>query len=477
MDDFIQKTPGTNTPSAQDFDLLWARFEGDPAGRAVAIAKWCFAQAPHLADIVEARILAETPECPLRFMALARLALARGAAADPTWRPKNSQPSSQRVTRPAATQERLSESLEAFYARIYRVPVAIIDERQKHPVHALLEAQEGCLRVDPELGRLAIVLHQAAPFRLWLVGRELVRQTHPAGWVSRQDLRQALEQYGIKYTQRHIRRLLLEGEGVYWNCSAKRIYLRSWKHVAARLTELAGQQNVGDIIHNRPGKREQYVPVGGSLEQWEAALYAAWFSHRECPTIARETLMQLFGRDETTLRRWEQTHLEGVVQVRHNHAQCAEYAQFWNNIPAHAETYTAVTYFQKEVWLVERIRWQIANTYLVTGIRQHSRKGQSKKVRKRVNRAVGIPAEEKRGGWLRLYFDKPEQLHARLKRYRARTWDIPRLAFYVWRGEDHRQQGVFEFDDDGFVLTRAGEAAKPAQRRWARIARHVPLEV
>lgn len=58
-----QKPSSTNAPSSQEFDHLWERLEGDPEERASAASRWCLEQAPWLADIVEARILAETPEC------------------------------------------------------------------------------------------------------------------------------------------------------------------------------------------------------------------------------------------------------------------------------------------------------------------------------------------------------------------------------------------------------------------------------
>ncbi len=466
-----QKPSITNTSSAQDFDRLWERWEGDPEGRASAASRWCLEQAPWMADVVEARVLAETPECPRRHIAVARLALARGAAADPTWRPKVAQLEPQRLTRPPAPQERLSETIEAFYERIYRVPLQIIDERQKRPLHALIESQEGCLRVDPELGRLAIVLHEVAPLRLWVVGRELVRTTNPSGKVSRQDLRQALEQYGVKYTPRHIRRVLAEGEGTYWNCDGERVFLRSWEHVATQLTRRATKDHVGDIPHNRPGRQDMLVPVAGSLEQWEAALYAAWFSNRNCPTIARETLEKLFGRDQTTLRRWEAQRLEGVLTVQRNYAQCPDVARYYDLIPSHVVGYWALVREGKRSKLVQRLRWQIANTYQVSGIRQHVHKGKAKKVRKVVNRTADMPVDSMHDGWHRLYFDPLWKLRSLLRKpRRAARLDIDvevqlPLA-YVWRGVDRYRNGVFEVNLDGHPYTHADERLGPDRRHY-----------
>ena len=83
-----------------------------------------------------------------------------------------------------------------------------------------------------------------------------------------------------------------------------------------------------------------------------------------------------------------------------------------------------------------RIRWQLPNTYLVGAIKQHHKKGQASKVRKRVNEVSEImPADERRGGWPRLYFDQPETLRKFMRKHPETE------ARYVWRGENHSQAG------------------------------------
>ena len=42
--------------------------------------------------------------------------------------------------------------------------------------------------------------------------------------------------------------------------------MRSWAHLAATLTQPALAAQIGMIERNRPGVREMYVPVAGSLE-------------------------------------------------------------------------------------------------------------------------------------------------------------------------------------------------------------------
>ena len=165
--------------------------------------------------------------------------------------------------------------------------------------------------------------------------------------------------------------------------------MRSWAHVAALLTEMALAAHIGRIERNRPGTREMYVPVAGSLEQWEAQLYAAWFAYRNNPTISRSELSHLFGRDKTTLRHWEQARLAGQLTVRHNYAQCPNVDEFFQHIPHYATSYTAWVRWKGAPRKIARIRWQLPNTYLVGAIKQHHKKGQASKVRRRVNRSDG----------------------------------------------------------------------------------------
>ena len=94
-------------------------------------------------------------------------------------------------------------------------------------------AQTACFQVDPELGRLAVVLHLAPALRLWVVIRQYVREHEGSGWIDRQSLLDALKAQGITYSARHLRRVLASGEGLFWNVTRERVYMRSWVHVAA----------------------------------------------------------------------------------------------------------------------------------------------------------------------------------------------------------------------------------------------------
>jgi hypothetical protein len=345
-------------------------------------------------------------------------------------------------------------SPEASYKAIFGTAPVILPDSEKQASECDLEPLEGFL-VDPEMARLAIVFDLAAPLRLWVFGRALSRRIDGAGWVSKQALYSGLIEHGYSHTPRHFRRLLAAGEGVFWNLSERKVFLRSWKHVAGQFSLRAQETRQGRIERNRPGVRQVYVPIDGSLQQWEAHLYAAWHAYRENPTISRSELSCLFGRDVTTLRDWEKKRLAGVLRVRKNYAQCPDWETFYNLIPHHAIDYVAGVRFRGRIRRVVRYRWQVPNTYC-SSLKQHHRRGQASKVRRRVNVSLDLPADFKRGGLPRLYHDTPE----RLRRQARRKPDLP--ARYVWRGENRHGHGIFEPNQSGFPLTYPDERLRPA---------------
>ncbi|MEO8392153.1 MAG: hypothetical protein ABI700_04090 [Chloroflexota bacterium] len=336
---------------------------------------------------------------------------------------------------------------EELYRSIFGVMPVIVQETPQ-------QAPE-TFQVDPELARLSVALHLAPALRIWVIIRQCVREQSGSGWISRDALRQALKAQQIPYTDRHLRRVLVSGEGTFWNVTRQRIYMRSWTYVAVALTGAALQEHTGRPERNRPGAREMYVPVSGSLEQWEAQLYAAWFAYRNNPTISRSELCHLFKRDKTTLRRWEATRLVGCLTVRRNYAQCPNFEAFYRYIPHYATRYAAQVRWKGAPRKIARIRWQLPNTYQAGAIKQHHKKGQASKVRRRVNALPEImPADERRGGWHRLYFDQPETLRKFVRRHPEAE------ARYVWRGENRYRHGIFEINESGFPLTHRLERAR-----------------
>ena len=171
------------------------------------------------------------------------------------------------------------------------------------PIWVVADAADRQLRSDPELGRLAVALSLAHQYRLWIIARELDRQAHGSGCVTKGQLKAKLKFYGVQYTDRQLRRLLVLGQGVFWRPDRKhrdRLYLLSWKNVCLKLMAQAEAKGI-EIGFNRPGTRQQLVDVSGSLESWQAQLYGAWIAYRagdDGLSIARETQAKLFNRSE-----------------------------------------------------------------------------------------------------------------------------------------------------------------------------------
>jgi len=323
------------------------------------------------------------------------------------------------------------------------------------------------IRIDPEIGRLAIAIKLAAPFRFWCIGRELTRNEQGSGKVSREALRTVLAQYDYEITNDHFSRIIRDGEGVFWNTDRyqENLHLRSPRSLAPLFTEMAFGENPALVLTNPSGVRDMYISVSGSHEEFEASLYAGWMAHREAPTISKQVLSTLFGRGVDTLRRWEQTRLDSTLTVRKNYAQYHVQPNQWASvIPTHAQPYLANIVKDGRYTQVTAYRWRISNTYIPHGIRQHPYLGQARKVRRKVQAVIesfscGSPASEQSGQPaylqkpLKLYFEDPK----RLKRYVQKIGCSER---YLWRGLDRNGAGVFEATVS-YGQTFSWERAKP----------------
>ena len=322
------------------------------------------------------------------------------------------------------------------------------------------------IRVDPELARISIGLDLASQFRLWAVARHLNRLENGSSKVSKTELKAALRQFEITYTRQHLRKLIKSGIALFWNEDRHHLYLRSWQHVATELTIKATIENP-DLLSNRAGVTNVLLSPGGSLEQWEATIYAGWLYHRNHPTIARETLEKLFGRSADTLRHWEETQLKKTVSVRANYAQCAS-AQTWEKArPETTLSYIAKTPNGEQA----RFLWQISNTYTVKGIKEHRHKGMSKRVRKAVNYQLRQPVNLWRDGSpsRKLYYDSAKILKTHLK-----TSDE---VCYLWRGENRHNHGIFEATETGIWETNAWERVSFSRERQLWSEGNVRLQI
>ncbi len=427
-------------------ETIWTELASDPQQQALVCAEFCCQHAPHLIEWLKAKIYAALPDALLaqlvfeqpedgRIQALGRLSGFREQQPLPVSPPRHE------PVRTEAKPFKVARDYLPDLSRIRIIPDLI-----------------GELRIDAELGRGCVALHKAGEYRFYVIAREVTRSRGGSGKITRHDLKEALEVYNIGYSARHFNRIIKAGHHLFWRVDGDQIYLVHPGKLAARLVALSPQT----FVSNRPGGRDMYLSPVGSLEQWEAGLYAAWMAYHNNPTISRAALEQLFGRDQNSLRRWEDTRLYTILDTRANYCQCPDYNdEFFDYVPDHAQAYLANVYFQGRTEQAIRMVWRIPNTYQVTGIRQHPRKGQGRKVRRYVNEALARPADQERGGdtLRKRYFDNARHLKTYIDKHDG--------VGYLWRGENRRRQGMWEINRSGFWQTHSHErASRKAERLY-----------
>ncbi|MBA3871966.1 MAG: hypothetical protein H0X30_22705 [Anaerolineae bacterium] len=320
---------------------------------------------------------------------------------------------------------------------------------------------EGCpqinqIAVDPELMRLALGLKQSPQARLWLVVLQMVRNTN-VNHVLRADLEAALPAYGVTVSERNLRRWMYRGHGLFWELTETHIHFSGYETVARRLVEMALEHRLTDLIGtNRPGKRSMYIDVSGSLQQFEANVYAAWLASRENPTIARFTLCALWNREARILRKWEKL---ANVDVVTNEAQY--HPTHNNDVPDHAYQYQAALGIKKTE---TRFRARMVNTYHAPAIRQHPQRGQSRRVFRVIGEYLesvkpaglcqqGMGSNAPTGGLKptgRRYFENATKARSSAKH----TGSKPR---YIALGADDHNRMVWDYTPDGRQQTTLGE--------------------
>lgn len=287
-----------------------------------------------------------------------------------------------------------------------------------------LGESDGFILADVELCRLALVLYLTNLLRLWLIARDISQQKHGgSGWISKTDLLESFTRTGETMTTRHFRRLIKRGNGTFWTENGDRLYLAGIVAVATELCILAGLRGLGAAIQtNQPGGlKSAWLNITGTHEQFEANIYAAWLGSLRDTTISRAILEALFNRDQTTLRRWEQTRLRGIVQVTPGYAITTDP----DRLPS-----DGVGFNERS----QEFIWQLPNTYRVT-VRQTPHNGQ----RRRVKRAVSGPYLGDGAERTRLYFDTLKRLNRAVSRFPEKG---QRYAFVGrWRGNNFFSPG------------------------------------
>lgn len=248
------------------------------------------------------------------------------------------------------------------------------------------------LRADAELTRLGIALDYAGCTRLYILMRELSRQGKGRNSVDKKTLFEGVKAHGIKCGWRNYQSILTDGNGVFWRVYKRRVYHFSPARVARNLTTLALEAgHAGMVTKDRPGRRDMYIRVDGSLQQFEAFSYNAWIADNENPTISRAELELLWNRSAKQLRTWETV---ANIQSTPNELHTRDLDD--PRIPQPFQSKNGQTYhrtypvrFEVSPGTFELgIAWRIANSYQAAPARQHPRKGQAFKTRRAVNQVI-----------------------------------------------------------------------------------------
>ena len=162
------------------------------------------------------------------------------------------------------------------------------------------------VKLYPDIGLGMLRRELTAPGRLWLLLRYMDGEGRGALRIDimRNHLTQTTSSLYL-CSQRQLRNLLRDGEGVYWQRDKERI----WLYSAARVAQALGVTG----LHGRPVALPAAALLGG-IGDFRAHLYAAFHSSRakerpdgeQTMPIARQTLAGLSGVGRSSQRAYEQ---------------------------------------------------------------------------------------------------------------------------------------------------------------------------
>jgi len=255
-----------------------------------------------------------------------------------------------------------------------RVPVAA---KRAATADVCPVAVERSVRYDIELARIALGLTQSPQFQRYLALHDHARETGRQGFTYA-EFYALMDAYGIQGTHAYHARMLRKGRGMYWNIANGMIYPAGYVNLAHRLVQIAHDTGLHDLYAsgNHPGQRRaMYIRVNGTAADFEGAILASWYHAHNCPTISRYTLSALFNRDRRSLYHMER--LAGVTVI-YNEAETTDPAQVPLNdeqTDIRGDVYQTTNKQTGEIIY----HFRLANTYQTSMIRQHSRRGQTRR--------------------------------------------------------------------------------------------------
>lgn len=253
------------------------------------------------------------------------------------------------------------------------------------------------IKIHGELARLADATGEDRLLRIWY-GLRLLDDGR--GWLPDAPyLRKWLVSLGVAPSQQSLRKLLRQGDGVWWQLDRRHgrerrtIALAGLKAVAIHVARSAQQMGIPDA-DRCPGRGVwvRRAQLGGGLAQWRATLLQVWIAGRKDNQVRIDwaTMERLWGRSRTTLRARCQAAGTRIV-VTHNYVALSlsafslEPDPFYDQDALPSAEGATVTTLNGERCLL----WQRPNTYAAYG--NQARKGMSRKVHRAVRHALAIP--------------------------------------------------------------------------------------
>lgn len=330
------------------------------------------------------------------------------------------------------------------------------------------------LKCDVELARIAVGLRLSAQIRLWLVIQEYARTTG-YNWLTRDSLRNLLDEYHIRYSERNLSRWLRGGHNLFWRLDGQRIWLIGYKKLSTALIDMAlslpkpkrGFDPLNLVTTNNPGfYRSVYVNVtSDNLSQFEAAVFSGWLTAKQNPNISNYVLSLLFRRDPKVIRRWCKI---ADVTILHTFAHYTEetshYVPLASEEGGHRGDVIPYTVNGRQRWSAE-----YSNTYQPQPTRQHPYRGQSLTVSRKAHQQ--LKSVQAAGPTVQIPYRD-----GRLYRTGRKLFDDVKLARknvdadhpreqYLFKSVDNRRCIHLECVPDGRARTRARECER-ASRVW-----------
>lgn len=323
------------------------------------------------------------------------------------------------------------------------------------------------LRCDPELARIAVALHFAALLHLWVILRQMCRESRYNGFT-RDAIRAAFTSYGVPFSERNLSRWLHRGHGLFWQLDpgAKLVYPASPVTVALNLLRHCKRFNLHDLyITNYPGqRRDMFIDVSGNTRAFERHVYEAWMASRNNPTISRWTLERLWNRTAVSLRALEKgSHIQVVTNYAFCDMEFSDYVPFDMEGERRADV-KPVTIDGRRCW-----QWQISNTYHAPTIRQHDKRGVSRRVYYTVKikypeiqaTSASDAGAESLGSLNRshkMFYDSREKARSNANQHGE-------MIRYALLGYDDGNRGLFEVTPDGGTRFEFWSCAETLRRR------------